>query len=131
LLDSLERAKLVGFGQRLGTGKLVVADELGGEPVELFVEHRLDPFDVDARPDGRPARGDRRAAGEAEREDRDVLGDALITDETPVEPAALATRQDLAGEVERVKSRVTEDGRPVADVDARQGHLVVDDFATL
>ena len=131
LLDPLERAQLVGLGQRLGPGELVVADELRREPVQLLVERRLDARDRDARPDRRPAGGDRRAADEPEREDRHVLGDPLVADEAPVEPAPLPARQDLAGQVERVEPRVAEDRRAEADVDARQRDLVEDDLAPL
>ena len=71
------------------------------------------------------------AADEPEREQRDVLGDPLVADEAPVEPAALAARQDLAGQVERIEPRVAEDRRPEPDVDARQRDAVEDDLAPL
>ena len=56
LLDPLERAELVGFGQRLGAGQLVVADELGGQPFELLDEGGLDARDRDARAGPSPSR---------------------------------------------------------------------------
>ena len=86
---------------------------------------------VDARPDGGPAGGDRRAADEAEGEDRDVLRDPLVADEPPVEPAALPAGEDLAGEVERVEPGVAEDRRAEPDVDARQRDAVADGLAAL
>ena len=131
LLDPLERAELVGFGQGLGAGQLVVADQLGRQTLELLVEGGLDALDRDARADRRPAGRDRRAADETEREQRDVLGDPLVADEAPVEPAALAARQDLAGQVERVEPGVAEDRRPEPDMDARQRDSVVDGLAPL
>ena len=103
LLDARERAQLVGLRERLGAGQLVVARQLRREPVELLEIGRLDGGDVDPRPDRRPADADRRAADERQGEDRDVLGEALLADEPPVEPAALAAGQQLAGEVERVE----------------------------
>ena len=130
LFDALEGAQLVGLGQRLGAGELVVGHQLGRQAGQLLVQGSLDASDRDPRPDGRPAGRHRRAADEPEGEDGDVLGDLLVADEPPVEPAALATRQDLPGEVERIEPRVAEDRGPVAHVDARQRDLVVDRLAT-
>ena len=62
LLDALEGAQLVGLGESLRPGQLVVAHELGGQPFQLFVESRLDALDRDTRPDGRPPRAHGRAA---------------------------------------------------------------------
>ena len=130
-LDPLERAEFVGLDQGPGAGQFVVGDELGRESAQLLVERRLDPRRIHARPDRRPARADRRAADEPQREDRDVLGDPLIADEAAVEPAALAARQDLTGDVERVQARVAEGRRPEPDEDPRQRDPVVDRLAHL
>jgi hypothetical protein len=51
---------------------------------------------IDARPDRRLAGRDRRPADKPEREEGHVLGDPLLADEAPVQPAALAAGQDLA-----------------------------------
>ncbi len=131
LLDPLERAELVGLGQGLGTGQLVVAHELGRKPLQLLVERCLDTLDGNARPDGRPTGTHRRAADEPEREERDVLRDPLLADKPAVEPAALAARQDLTGKIEGIEPRVAEDGRSKADMDPRQRDTIGDDLTAL
>ena len=74
---------------------------------------------------------DRRAADEPEREQGDVLGDALVADQAAMQPAALAARQDLAGDLEGVEPVIAVDRRAEPDVDAGQRHAVVHDLADL
>ncbi len=107
------------------------ARHLRRELLQLLEIGRLDGRDVDARPDRRPADAHRRAADEREREHRDVLGEALVAHEPAVEPAALATGEQLRGEVERVEARVAEHRRAEPDVHPRQRHAVLDGLPDL
>ena len=74
---------------------------------------------------------DRRAAGEAEREQDDVLGDPVLADEAAVEPAALAAGEDLRRDLERVEAVVAVDRCPERDVDARERDRRLDGLAAL
>ena len=92
-LHALERTELVGLRERLRPGELVVAHELGRQSGQLLVEGRLDPCHRDPGSHRRPARGDRRAADEPHREERHVLRDPFLPDQSTVEATALARRR--------------------------------------
>ena len=130
-LDSTQRSELLGLQERLRPRQLVIRDEVAADPLELLLERLLHAFEGDARPNGRPAGHDRRPSNEAEREQGDVLGDALVADEPVVQAAALAVGEDLGTDLQRVETLVAIDRRPKAEVQSRQGNLVRDHLSPL
>ena len=98
-----ERAELVGLDQRACPRQLVVARPAPRPSRSSSSWSAASTLDRDARADRHPAGRDRRAADEAERERAHVLRDPLVADQPPVQPAALAAGEDLAGHLERVE----------------------------
>ena len=110
----------------IDAGELVGRDRLACDALQLLDERLLDPGDLDLGSDGRPAGTDGCAADEPEREECDVLGDPLVAHQPPVQPTSLASREDLARDVEGVEPRLAEGWRPEPEVEPRQRHLVAE-----
>ena len=103
LVHARQRAVLGGFDERVRACQLVVGHGLAGHPLELLVEDGLDRRRVRLGSRGDPARGDRRAGHERQREERDVLRDLLVAHEPAMEAAAPAAREDVGRDLERVE----------------------------
>ena len=118
-----------GFDERVRACQLVVGDGLAGHAPELLVEDGLDRRRVRLGARGDPPGGDRRAGHEREREERDVLGDLLITHEPAMEAAAPAAREDLGRDLDRIELARPERRAAVAHVDPLERHVIGHDLA--